>query len=51
MNAFTHECYRPNAFARILNEQGDVIGIVNNYEFLSFNIGPTLMSWLERARC
>lgn len=42
------ECYRPNAFARILNEQGDVIGIVNNYEYLSFNIGPTLMSWLER---
>ena len=43
-----HECYRPNAFARVLNEQGDVIGIVNNYEYLSFNIGPTLMSWLER---
>jgi hypothetical protein len=43
-----HECYRPNAFARILNERGDVIEIINNYEFLSFNIGPTLMSWLER---
>lgn len=43
-----HECYRPNAFARILNDRGEVVGIVNNYEFLSFNIGPTLMSWLER---
>jgi alpha-amylase/alpha-mannosidase (GH57 family) len=43
-----YECYRPNAFARILNECGEVIGIVNNYEYLSFNIGPTLMSWLER---
>ncbi len=43
-----HECYRPNAFARVLNDRGDVIGIVNNYEYLSFNIGPTLMSWLER---
>ncbi len=43
-----HECYRPNAFARVLNERGEVIGIVNNYEYLSFNIGPTLMSWLER---
>ena len=43
-----HECYRPNAFARVLNDQGDVLGIVNNYEFLSFNIGPTLMNWLER---
>ncbi len=43
-----HECYRPNAFARILNPEGNVMGILNNYEFLSFNIGPTLMSWLER---
>ena len=42
-----YECYRPNAFARILNERGDVIEIVNNFEYLSFNIGPTLMSWLE----
>ncbi|MBW4551913.1 MAG: DUF3536 domain-containing protein [Aphanocapsa sp. GSE-SYN-MK-11-07L] len=43
-----HECYRPNAFARILNDQGQVIGLVNNFEYLSFNIGPTLLSWLER---
>ncbi len=43
-----HECYRPNAFARVLNAQGDLLGIVNNFEYLSFNIGPTLMSWLER---
>jgi alpha-amylase/alpha-mannosidase (GH57 family) len=43
-----HECYRPNAFARILNDRGELIGVVNNYEYLSFNIGPTLMSWLER---
>ena len=42
-----HECYRPNAFARIMNDQGEVIRIVNNFEYLSFNIGPTLMSWLE----
>jgi alpha-amylase/alpha-mannosidase (GH57 family) len=43
-----YECYRPNAFARILNEQGHLVGVVNNYEYLSFNIGPTLMSWLEK---
>jgi alpha-amylase/alpha-mannosidase (GH57 family) len=42
------ECYRPNAFARVLNNRGEVQGIVNNYEYFSFNIGPTLMSWLER---
>lgn len=43
-----YESYRPNAFARILNSQGEVVRIVNNYEHISFNIGPTLMSWLER---
>ncbi|WP_421655911.1 DUF3536 domain-containing protein [Leptothermofonsia sp. ETS-13] len=43
-----YECYRPNAFARVLNDRGDVLRIVNNFEFLSFNIGPTLMNWLER---
>jgi len=43
-----YECYRPNAFARILNDQGELLGIVNNFEYLSFNIGPTLMSWLEQ---
>ena len=43
-----HECYRPNAFARIYNDRGELVGIVNNYEYMSFNIGPTLMSWLER---
>ncbi|OKH55063.1 glycoside hydrolase [Calothrix sp. HK-06] len=43
-----HECYRPNAFARVLNDRGEVVGIINNYEYLSFNIGATLMSWLEK---
>lgn len=43
-----YECYRPNAFARIMNDRGEVMGIVNNYEYFSFNIGATLMSWLER---
>lgn len=42
-----YECYRPNAFARILNDRSEVIKIVNNFEYLSFNIGPTLMSWLQ----
>ncbi|MDX2271884.1 MAG: DUF3536 domain-containing protein [Cyanobacteriota bacterium] len=42
------ECYRPNAFARILDGQGQVLQIVNNYEYLSFNFGPTLLSWIEQ---
>ncbi len=43
-----HECYRTNAFARILNDAGEVVEIINNFEYLSFNIGPTLMSWLAQ---
>ena len=42
------ECYTPNAFSRIMDERGRIIGIVNGYELISFNFGPTLLSWLER---
>ena len=42
------ECYRTNAFARILNKGGQILKIVNNYEFISFNFGPTLLSWIEQ---
>ncbi|MFH7244855.1 MAG: DUF3536 domain-containing protein [Spirulina sp.] len=43
-----HECYRPNAYARILNDRGEVIRIVNTFEYISFNMGATLLSWMER---
>src|SRR5919107_1439154 len=43
------ECYRPNAHARITDSYGRVERIVNNYAGLSFNFGPTLLSWLERS--
>ncbi len=43
----TAECYRPNAHARILDEGGRIRQIVNNYASISFNFGPTLLSWLE----
>ena len=43
-----HECYRPNTMARILNDHQEVLDIVNNFEYLSFNVGATLMSWLEK---
>jgi len=40
------ESYGPNAFARI---GGDVAErVVNNYAYISFNFGPTLLSWLEK---
>src|SRR6266851_2774836 len=43
------ECYRPNAFARIVNGKDQIERIVNNYVNLNFNFGPTLMRWLEIA--
>ena len=42
----TAECYRPNGWARVIDEHGLVAGIIDNYEHLSFNVGPTLLSWL-----
>lgn len=41
------ECYRANAFARVLAADGRVVDILNNYEYLSFNFGPTLLSWIR----
>jgi alpha-amylase/alpha-mannosidase (GH57 family) len=43
----TAECYAPNAFARILDGDNRIVSIVNNYSSISFNFGPTLLSWLE----
>ena len=40
------ECYSPNAAARIYDGQRRIMDIINNYEHLSFNFGPTLISWL-----
>jgi hypothetical protein len=44
----TAECYRPNVAARVVDSAGNIIQIVDNYERMSFNVGPTLMSWLEK---
>jgi alpha-amylase/alpha-mannosidase (GH57 family) len=41
------ECYAPNANARILDDRNRIVSIVNNYRSMSFNFGPTLLSWLE----
>ncbi|MDR7422014.1 MAG: DUF3536 domain-containing protein [Armatimonadota bacterium] len=45
----TAECYGPNAAARILDSRGRIARLVNNYEAISFNVGPTLARWLRRA--
>jgi hypothetical protein len=42
----TAECYRPNTAARVVDGNGFIIKIVDNYQRMSFNFGPSLMSWL-----
>jgi len=41
------ECYATNGAARIVNEKNKIMRIVNNYARISFNFGPTLLSWLK----
>ncbi len=42
------ECYARNGASRILNDKGYITEIVNNYSKISFNMGPTLLSWMEK---
>jgi alpha-amylase/alpha-mannosidase (GH57 family) len=44
----TAECYAPNAASRILAPDKSITEIINNYSRISFNFGPTLMSWMAR---
>ena len=43
----TAECYASNSVSRILDGDNQIIRLVNNYSKISFNFGPTLLSWLE----
>ena len=43
----TAECYAPNGASRIVDTDNQIIRIVNNYARMSFNFGPTLLSWLQ----
>ena len=41
------ECYAPNTASRILNGKAVIKNIINNYSRISFNYGPTLLSWMK----
>ncbi len=41
------ECYKTNAHARIINDKGVVLKEINNYAYLNFNFGPTLLNWIK----
>lgn len=42
------ECYAPNRAARLLDPSGKITSLIDNYRHISFNFGPTLLSWLEK---
>lgn len=44
------ECYIPNTESPILGNDGRVIEAINNYEWISFNFGPTLLSWIQSRK-
>lgn len=45
----TAECYALNAASRILDGEGYILQLVNNYSKMSFNFGPTLLAWMEKS--
>jgi len=46
----TAECYAPNTASRIIDANDKIIDIINNYSKISFNIGPTLLLWMEKQK-
>ena len=43
----TAECYAPNAASRIQDSENRILKLLNNYSEISFNFGPTLLSWMK----
>lgn len=43
-----NECYKPNQAARLIDREGKITYITNNYKHLSFNVGPTLHRWIAQ---
>lgn len=41
------ECYHANAFSRVLDDQKRLLLLVNNYQYLNYDIGPTLLNWIK----
>ena len=41
------ECYNPTSISKIVDNRNRILDVVNNYEHMSFNFGPTLLSWME----
>ncbi len=46
----TAECYAPNTAARRVDTQSRILDVVDNFAALAFDVGPTLMTWLDQER-
>ena len=46
----TRECYGPNTRARVHRADGLILKLANNFAHMSFNFGPTLLSWMQRHK-
>lgn len=44
----TRQCYAPLAAAPIVDGDGSIRRVLNCYEWISFDVGPTLVRWFER---
>ncbi|MEM4297844.1 MAG: DUF3536 domain-containing protein [Nitrososphaerota archaeon] len=44
----TAECYAPNTPSEVWDEEGHLTHIINNYSWMSFDFGPTLLDWMEK---
>ena len=42
------ECYRANTAARLVDDKNRILNLKNNFKYLSFNFGPTLIHWIEQ---
>ena len=46
----TAECYAPNAASAISDHDNRAVRMINNYSRISFNFGPTLLSWMQKHK-
>lgn len=44
-----HDCYGANLHSRYLDSDGRIISITNNFSYISYNFGPTLLSWMKET--
>lgn len=44
----TAECYNSNLDAMVLDNTRNVLDVINNFQSISFNFGPTILSWMKK---